>query len=83
MKKQEFQDLVKKGTVLLDGATGSNLMEAGMPRGVCTEQWVYENPQPLIELQKAYMEAGSQMRLLFLLTESVWQTMGFLPRYRS
>ena len=61
MKKQEFQDLVKKGTVLLDGATGSNLMEAGMPRGVCTEQWVYENPQPLIELQKAYMEAGSQI----------------------
>jgi len=59
--KQEFQDLVKKGTVLLDGATGSNLMEAGMPRGVCTEQWVYENPQPLIELQKAYMEAGSQI----------------------
>lgn len=61
MTKQEFQDLVKKGTVLLDGATGSNLMEAGMPRGVCTEQWVYENPQPLISLQKAYMDAGSQI----------------------
>lgn len=61
MTKQEFQELVKKGTVLLDGATGSNLMEAGMPRGVCTEQWVYENPQPLISLQKAYMDAGSQI----------------------
>ena len=61
MTKQEFQELVKKGTVLLDGATGSNLMRAGMPRGVCTEQWVCENPQPLMELQKAYREAGSQI----------------------
>ena len=52
MTKQEFQELVKRGTVLLDGATGSNLMQAGMPRGVCTEQWVCENPQPLMELQK-------------------------------
>ena len=34
MTKQEFQELVNKGTVLLDGATGSNLMRAGMPRGV-------------------------------------------------
>ena len=61
MTKQEFQELVKRGTVLLDGATGSNLMKAGMPRGVCTEQWVCENPRPLMELQKAYMEAGSQI----------------------
>lgn len=61
MTKREFQELVKKGIVLLDGATGSNLMRAGMPRGVCTEQWVCENPQPLIELQKAYKEAGSQI----------------------
>ena len=44
MTKQEFQELVNKGTVLLDGATGSNLMRAGMPRGVCTEQWICENP---------------------------------------
>ena len=61
MTKQEFRELVKQGTVLLDGATGSNLMRAGMPRGVCTEQWVCENPQPLMELQKAYREAGSQI----------------------
>lgn len=61
MTKQEFQAMVKKGTVLLDGATGSNLMKAGMPRGVCTEQWVCENPRPLMELQKAYKEAGSQI----------------------
>ena len=57
MTKQEFKELVAKGKVVLDGATGSNLMKAGMPRGVCSEAWIYENPQALIELQKAYAEA--------------------------
>ena len=61
MTKQEFKELVAKGKVVLDGATGSNLMKAGMPRGVCSEAWIYENPQALIELQKAYAEAGSDI----------------------
>lgn len=61
MTKQEFQQLVKSGPVILDGATGSNLMKAGMPRGICTEKWVCENPEPLTRLQKAYKKAGSQI----------------------
>ena len=61
MTKQEFQQLVKKGPVILDGATGSNLMKAGMPRGICTEKWVCENPEPLTRLQQAYKKAGSQI----------------------
>ena len=61
MTKQEFQNLVKQRPVILDGATGSNLMKAGMPKGVCTEQWICENPKPLQELQKAYEKAGSQI----------------------
>lgn len=61
MTPSDFSVLLQKGTVLLDGATGSNLMKAGMPRGVCTEQWIAEHPQPLLELQRAYVEAGSQI----------------------
>lgn len=61
MTKKEFQNLVKQRPMILDGATGSNLMKAGMPRGVCTEQWICENPKPLQELQKAYEKAGSQV----------------------
>lgn len=61
MTKQEFQQLVKKGPIILDGATGSNLMQAGMPRGICTEKWVCENPEPLTRLQQAYKKAGSQI----------------------
>ena len=61
MTKQEFQQLVKSGPVILDGATGSNLMKAGMPRGICTEKWVCENPEPLTRLQQEYKKAGSQI----------------------
>ena len=57
MTKQEFQNLVKQDIVILDGATGSNLMKAGMPRGVCTEQWICDNPEAITRLQKAYQEA--------------------------
>lgn len=56
-----FSELLQQGTVLLDGATGSNLMKVGMPRGVCTEDWIVKNPQPLLDLQKAYVAAGSQI----------------------
>ena len=57
----QFAELLQQGTILLDGATGSNLMKAGMPRGVCTESWIESNPQPLIDLQKAYIAAGSNI----------------------
>lgn len=60
MDRNEFQALAAEG-LLLDGATGSNLMKAGMPKGVCAESWILENPQALISLQKAYAEAGSRI----------------------
>ncbi|MDY5102274.1 MAG: homocysteine S-methyltransferase family protein [Agathobacter sp.] len=61
MTKQEFSDLIKTGPIILDGATGTNLMEAGMPVGVCPESWVLENPQVLLDLQRHYVEAGSNI----------------------
>ena len=47
--------------ILLDGATGTELYKRGMPYGVCTEQWVLEHPDALLELQRAYVDAGSQV----------------------
>ena len=61
MTRSEFQALLGRGTVILDGATGSNLRASGMPVGVCTEQWVLEHPEVLQNLQRAYVEAGSQI----------------------
>ena len=61
ISKAAFQALTQAGPLLLDGATGSNLRLAGMPRGCCTEQWILENPQPLLDLQRRYAEAGSRV----------------------
>ena len=46
--------------LLLDGSTGVMLSAAGMPEGVCTEQWVLENPNVLKEIQRSYVQAGSR-----------------------
>lgn len=59
--KEEFHKYLQDGPVLLDGATGSNLMKAGMPRGGCTEQWILEHPEALVALQRSYAAAGSQI----------------------
>ena len=62
MTKQEFRDFViNKGIVLLDGATGSNLMSRGMPGGVCPEEWITEHPDVLTGLQKEYVSAGTDI----------------------
>ena len=61
MNRTEFQNWTKHHIRLMDGATGSNLMKAGMPRGVCTEQWVLEHPDAILALQSAYKAAGSDM----------------------
>ena len=61
LTKAEFHSLIHGGVHFLDGATGSNLQKAGMPRGCCTESWVLDNPDKLISLQQQYFAAGSQI----------------------
>lgn len=61
LTKEQFHDLLNGGPLILDGATGSNLRNAGMPRGCCAEQWILENPEPLVILQRAYAVAGSRI----------------------
>ena len=60
LTKKEFSAYLEK-TVLLDGATGSELQKAGMPRGCCTEEWILANPEALINLQRRYVAAGSNI----------------------
>lgn len=61
MTREEWKTLIKRQIVLLDGATGSNLMKAGMPMGVCPEQWILEHPDIIIDLQESYIKAGSDI----------------------
>ena len=61
LTREQFHQKIADGLRILDGATGSNLRNAGMPKGCCAEQWILENPEPLVSLQRAYAEAGSQI----------------------
>ncbi len=61
MTREELKALIADGPVILDGATGTNLMEKGMPMGVCPEAWILENKEIMIDLQRRYVEAGTQI----------------------
>lgn len=61
MTREELNELIADGPVILDGATGTNLMEKGMPMGVCPEAWILENKEIMIDLQRRYVEAGTQI----------------------
>ncbi len=61
LTQEEFFQKVHNGLRFLDGATGSNLQKAGMPKGCCTEEWVLAHPEVLVRLQKQYAQAGAQI----------------------
>lgn len=61
MTRNEFKALCDSRFVILDGATGTNLQKAGMPVGVCPEQWILENKDALIKLQREFIEAGADI----------------------
>ena len=61
MTKREFRNLCENRILLLDGATGTNLQKAGMPTGVCPEQWILENKEAAKALQIAFLEAGTDI----------------------
>lgn len=60
MTEKEFIEL-SKSYIYLDGATGSNLVRAGMPSGCCPEQWILEHRDVLLDLQKQYVLAGTDI----------------------
>lgn len=56
-----IKNLCSKGVVILDGATGTELQRRGLKTGVCPEIWALENREVLIELQREYVNAGSNI----------------------
>lgn len=61
MRQEEFNALIENRILYLDGATGSNLVKKGMPAGCCPETWILEHPEAILELQKAYVTAGTDI----------------------
>lgn len=61
MTREKFIDFTKDHIIYLDGATGSNLVKAGMPSGVCPEQWILEHREVMLQLQKEYVQSGTNI----------------------
>ncbi len=47
--------------LILDGATGTELQKHGFGGGDCPEAWTLEHPDVIREIQRAYVEAGSDV----------------------
>lgn len=58
MKITEF---IKENIVVLDGAMGTMLHAAGLEAGELPELWNITHPQEVIEIHKAYFDAGSNV----------------------
>lgn len=61
MNRDEFKRLAAERILILDGATGTELVKRGMPAGVCPELWVYEHPESIRDIHRRYISAGSNI----------------------
>lgn len=64
---------------LLDGATATNLYQAGMPKDACPELWILEHPDVLQNLQKEYIVNGAQVLYAptFTANRACWPDLAF------
>lgn len=51
------------GVLVADGATGTNLQKVGLAGGMHAEDWVLDCPEKILELEKAFVAAGSDIIL--------------------
>jgi 5-methyltetrahydrofolate--homocysteine methyltransferase len=59
-----FVDRLKAGEILIaDGATATNYQQMGMAIGVAPEEWVFDQPEKVRGLHRAFIEAGSDIIL--------------------
>jgi 5-methyltetrahydrofolate--homocysteine methyltransferase len=64
MNSTEFLSLLdQKPTLVLDGATGTNLQKRGLPIGTSPETWLFDNPAGISQLYSDFVQAGSDIIL--------------------
>ena len=54
-------ELLKKGTVYLDGGMGTLLQVRGLKPGENPEEWNLTHPEEVTAIHRAYFDAGSNM----------------------
>ena len=61
---QTFLERLPSARVLVaDGATGTNLQAAGLGLGVPPEEWLFDEPEKILALHRAFVQAGSDIIL--------------------
>jgi 5-methyltetrahydrofolate--homocysteine methyltransferase len=59
-----FTELLQERRVLVaDGATGTSYQERGLEIGEAPEEWLFKSPERVIELHRAFVEAGADLLL--------------------
>ena len=59
-----FTDLLaERGALIADGATGTNYQTMGMEPGLAPEEWLFQAPDRVVELHRAFASAGADMVL--------------------
>ena len=52
---------IQNEIVYIDGGLGSSLIKMGLPSGMAPEKWNIKEPENIISLHKAYIDAGAQI----------------------
>lgn len=60
---QFLEELLARGPVILDGATGTQLQARGLATGECPDTWNLSHPEVVQEIARAHVEAGSEIIL--------------------
>lgn len=61
---EDILSRLQSGRVIVaDGAMGTMLQAAGLPAGMPPEGWLLENPDPVRDVHRAYLEAGADLLL--------------------
>jgi 5-methyltetrahydrofolate--homocysteine methyltransferase len=64
MTKIPFLQRLQAGELLIaDGATGTNLLQRGLSRGLTPENWVIDQPEQILQLHQDFIAAGSHIIL--------------------
>jgi 5-methyltetrahydrofolate--homocysteine methyltransferase len=61
---ENFRDVVARGELLVaDGATGTNYQGRGLARGDAPEQWLFAEPEKVVQLHRDFLSVGSNIIL--------------------
>ena len=63
-ERASFTDLLaERGVLIADGATGTNYQSMGMEPGLAPEEWLFQAPERVVELHRAFVDAGADIVL--------------------